>query len=206
MNEGPQQVPPGAPPPPPAGPPGQPPSGQPPQPLAYPTPTPVQPPQAPPGATPPPFMPPIVPTPKKKGLPRGAKIAIAIGSVVLVLGIIFVVLAVVLLVNVLSKPADVANDYMKALKQGKLTEAWNLLSAETQAEEGQSGFEQKMAPLSGKVEKYTASGVQISDDRAEVTMNIRLNGETGTWYIYLVKKDGEWKVRTITGNRLSGFD
>jgi hypothetical protein len=145
----------------------------------------------------PPLRPP--PASGRKGLSRGAKVAIIASSVVIVLVIVFVVLFAVILVGVLSKPADVANGYMEALKKGELDKAWAYLSDEARSEETRASFENKVSDLEGEIESYNTGEIKVSNGRARVVMDISLkNAEKGSWDMLLVEDDGEWKIRGVT--------
>lgn len=152
-------------------------------------------------------VPPVPPPATRKGMPRGAKIALIVGAIAVVLIAVIVILAVVLFVNVVSKPADVSNKYMKALEMGDFDTAFGYLAKRTQEEEGKSGFESKVEQFKGQIAKYNTSSISIRNRTAEVVMDITLdNGDTGTWYIYLVKEDGDWRILKVSESRESGWE
>lgn len=136
--------------------------------------------------------------PAKKGMSKGAKIAIILSAVALLLIAAVTVLVVVLVVGVISGPADVANGYVEAINDGDFATAWGYLSEETRAEEGRSGFESKVSDFEGEIRTHSTSGITIKNDRAEVVMNLKGNdGARGTWDMYLIKEGGEWRIRQV---------
>lgn len=168
-------------------------------------------PPAPPGSPGMQGVPPLPPAPagvkKKKGMPRGAKIAIIAGAIALVLVAVIVILLVFLFINVVSKPADIANSYMKALDSGQFSEAFGYLAETTQSEETRSGFESKVRQFEGEIASYNTSSISIRNSAAEITMDITLNdGDSGTWYMYLTKEDGEWRLLSVSESRESDWE
>jgi hypothetical protein len=161
---------------------------------------PLQPPAGPPGVPAPgmPAAPPPVPA-KKKGMSRGGKIALILTGCALVLIIIAVVLAVVFFASVITAPADVSNNYVKALNSGDLATAWTYISSGTQKEETRSGFESKIGALKGQISKWNVSSVNVqSGGQATVVMDLTLtDGTKITWDITLVKENGEWKIAQV---------
>lgn len=149
-------------------------------------------------------MPPQVPPalagkPPKKGLSKGAKLAIILGIVTVVLVVVAVVLLVVFVINVVSGPADAANNYVQALNEGDLSTAWSYLSASTQSDEGRSGFESKVGIFEGEISKWNTSSIEINNSNAQVVMKLSFkDGSDATWDIYLVKEDGEWKIGQVS--------
>ena len=132
---------------------------------------------------------------------RGGKIALIVGisAVVLILAIIGI--AVFLVIGAITAPADVANNYMMALNDGELSTAWGYISADTQKEESRSDFISEKENFKGKIESYNTSGVQVSNGKAEIEMDIEFeDGEKATWEIFLVKENGEWKIDSIIDN------
>lgn len=129
---------------------------------------------------------------------RGGKIALIVGLAVVLLIVVGVILAVVLFVGVLSAPADVANNYVEALNEGDLSTAWGYLSKATQRDETRSGFDAKMEDFKGEIESYNTRGIEVSNGKAEITMDITLqSGEKGTWDMYLIKEGDDWKIQRV---------
>jgi uncharacterized membrane protein YvbJ len=187
---------PGAQPPPPAGV-TTPPSG-----ATMPPPPPgaVQPPQGPPGGVAAPTMPPPVPQPpEKKGMSKGAKIAIALAVSAVVLIIIAVVLFVLVFANLISAPADVANDYVKSLNSGDLSTAYNYLTTRTQKQETRQGFESKVGPFKGQIKTWNTTSINVVNDTAQIVMRVTgTDGSKATWDMTLVKEDGKWKIDQVS--------
>jgi Domain of unknown function (DUF4878) len=136
---------------------------------------------------------------KKKGLSRGAKIALILGASAIVLIIIAVVFGLIFFVGVIGAPADVANNYVKALNSGDLATAWTYISSATQKEETRSGFDSKVGALKGRLSKWNTSSVKVeSGGQATIVMDLTLTGGTKTtWDMYLVKENGEWKIAQV---------
>lgn len=131
----------------------------------------------------------------KKGLPKGAKVAIiaAVVIVVLIAGIIG--LGVAFFWNAITAPADVANDYVEAVNEGNLSTAWDYLSSEAQDEEGRAGFEEKVGDLEGQIETWNVRSVNVKNNRASVIVDLEgKGGEEATWNMELVKEEGDWKI------------
>jgi cytoskeletal protein RodZ len=178
-----------------AAPAGPPPAPAPPQ---------AQPPQPPPA--PGPVPPPAPPAPagtagpiQKKRMSKGAKLAIWLGVLTIVLILIAVILLAVFVINVVSGPADAANSYVKALQEGDLSTAWGYLSASTQSEEGRSGFESKVGIFEGEIKTWNTGSIEINNSNARVVMDLSFkDGTDATWDMYLVKEDGEWKIDQVS--------
>ena len=114
----------------------------------------------------------------------------------LILAIIGV--AVFLVIGAITAPADVANNYMMALNDGDTSTAWGYISADTQKEESRSEFISDKEYFKGKIESYNTSGIQVSNGKAEIRMDIDFeDGEKATWEISLIKENGEWKIDAI---------
>lgn len=172
-----------------SGAPPQPPAGMPPQP----------PPGAPSGVAPPPMPPSGPQAAPKKGMSRGAKIALILSVSAIVLMILAVVLIAVFLVNVVTAPADVANNYMKALNTGDISTAWSYLTTRTQNKETRKGFDLKAASLKGSISKWDTSIVSNQNDEAKIIMNITgTDGSHHAWDMTLIKQDGKWKVDQVS--------
>lgn len=164
---------------------------------------PVVPGAAPPAPPVPGIQPPQPPSPVlqgKKGMSSGAKVAIILGVVAVLLIITAVVMFVVFFANVISGPADTANGYTQALNDGDFSTAWGYLSTEAQDEEGGlSEFRSKFGVLEGEIEKWFTSGVSIENNRAQVDMDLTFSdGTEATWDIYLLKEGGSWKIVRIS--------
>lgn len=142
--------------------------------------------------------------PVKKGLSGGAKIAIGLGVCAVVLIILAIVFVVIFFANVIGAPADVSNNYVKALNTGAVATAWTYLTEETQRQETRSGFESKVGALKGQITKYNTGSINVnsqagSPSTAKVVMNLGLkDGSKATWDMYLVKENGEWKIQQVS--------
>lgn len=164
-------------------------------------------PTEPPGAAQSPGPPPGTPLPpvasgtprRKKGISRGAKVAIGLGIGAVLLIILTVVLFVVFFMNVIGAPADVANNYVRALSKGDISTAWGYLAEETRKEETRAGFETKVKALAGEIEKWYTTSVDVNTGNAKIVMSVTLKGGSKvTWEMYLIKEGGEWKVRQVS--------
>lgn len=144
-------------------------------------------------------QPPFAREKKRKGLPRGAKIAIIAGSVTILLIALVIVLAVVFFVGVITEPADVANAYARALNEGDLSTAWGYLARATQKDVGRGKFDREKIPYKGNIEKWNTPEVKVqSGGRAQVGMNLRFkNGDETSWSFDLVKENGKYKILNL---------
>ena len=183
---------------------GQPTQAAPPAPPGQmpPPPMPGQP--APPGMRPPTGMPPGIPplpplAPRKKGMSRGLKIALIVSACIIGLIIIGLILGVVVFVGAVTAPADVANNYVKALNEGNLSLAYSYLAAPTKKETSETAFATKMKPLVGKITKYNTSSVSVrSGGTATVVMDLSFDdGSKATWDIGLIKESGKYKILNV---------
>jgi ABC-type transport system involved in multi-copper enzyme maturation permease subunit len=131
---------------------------------------------------------------------KGSKIALVLGIGVVALIILALVLIVIFFINVVSGPADVANNYVKALNNGDLSTAWSYLAAETQKEEGRSGFEDKVGGLRGEISKWSTGSINVrTGGLSTVVMNLTLkDGTKVTWDMSLTKENGKWKIRQVS--------
>jgi hypothetical protein len=139
---------------------------------------------------------------KGKGLSKGATLAIVLAVCALVLIVLAVVFGVVFFANVIGAPADVANNYVKAVNAGELDTAWSYLSTTTQKEETRSGFDSKLGDLKGAISKWNTSNINIDmtgSGRATIVMNLALrDGSTSAWDMTLVKQNSDWKIRAVS--------
>ena len=143
----------------------------------------------------------------KKRFPRGAVVAIIAGCVTVALIVLMVVLLAVSVVDIFKKPADVANAYIKALSSGNLDTAWDYLSAGARTEKDRATFESDVRGLGGRIRKWNARSILIRDHKAQVTLDVEFNsGEEATVYVYLVKENGEWRVRSAAETPVPGFE
>jgi len=143
----------------------------------------------------------------KKKFPRGAVIAIIAGCVTVALIVLLVVLLAVSVVDIFKKPADVANAYIKALSAGDLDTAWDYLSARARTEKDRATFESDVRGLEGRIRKWNSRSIQIRDHQAQVTLDVEFkSGEEATVYVYLVKENGEWRVRSAAETPIPGFE
>ena len=182
---------------PPAGVPPQAPPGVTPQPPAGVTPPP--PPGPPGGITPPPMLPPGPQAKPKKGMPRGAKIALILAVSAIVLIILAVALSVVFFANVITAPADVANNYVKAVNVRDLSTAWSYLTTRTQNQEGRLGFDTKLSPLKGTIRKWFTTSVNVETGGvSKIVMSLTFTDGTKTsWDMTLTKVGGKWKIDQV---------
>ena len=163
----------------------------------------IAPPQVPLPASPPTTG----PKKAKKGLPKGAIIAIIAGCVIIIIIVVLIVLLTISVVDVFKKPVDVANAYMKALNTGDLQAAWDYLSTRTQTEKGKATFESDVRGLGGRIKTWNTRSVQIRDHGAQITLDVGFkNGEETTVYVYLVKETGEWRVSAAAETPFPGFE
>ena len=187
----------GVPPQPPVGVPPQTPPGVPPQPPAGFVPPP--PPGPPGGVIAPPMPPPGPQATPKKGMPRGAKIALILAVSAIVLIIVAVALFVVFFANVITAPADVANNYVKAVNVRDLSTAWSYLTTRTQNQEGRLGFDTKLSPLKGTIRKWFTTSVNVETGGvSKIVMSLTFTDGTKTsWDMTLTKVGGKWKIDQV---------
>jgi predicted PurR-regulated permease PerM len=134
-------------------------------------------------------------------LATGAKIAIILAVSAIVLVILAVVFFVVFFANVITAPADVANDYVRALDAGELNTAWNHISTATQQQETRQKWEKKVGVFKDKITKWNTTSINITNDVARIVMSITfIDNVKATWNMVLVKENGEWKVRQVTSS------
>jgi len=139
---------------------------------------------------------------------RGLKIGLIIAGCVVVLGIVAIILGVVLVVGVVTGPADAANNYTRALNNGDIATAYNLLSSGTKASETLSGFRQKEADVKGAISKYYTTNINVqanagSPSTANVEMQLTLtDGTKVVWDMELVKQNGKWKIQTVSPRKV----
>ncbi|HEY5530778.1 MAG TPA: hypothetical protein VIK22_02120 [Candidatus Anoxymicrobiaceae bacterium] len=145
---------------------------------------------------------PVAPGQKGKRLSRGAKLAIVLAVFALVLIVLAVVFGVVFFANVIGEPADVANNYVRAVNAGDLDTAWSYLSTATQREETRSGFDSKLGDLKGAISRWNTSNINVDmtgSGRATIVMNLALrDGSSAAWDMTLVKQNGNWKIRAVS--------
>jgi uncharacterized protein YxeA len=144
-----------------------------------------------PGAVPPP--------PRKKGIGRGWKIAIAvIVSVLVVFGALAAILGVFVFKTV-KKPVDATNRYIEAINNGNAQTAWDLLSTDSpfKQEYDFSSFQSDIVDTNvGTLNTWNAHEVNISGSKADVSVDMTftdgnkyeitfsLKEVNGTWLIY----------------------
>ena len=167
---------------------------------------PGQTPPAPPGMQPAPpgMQPPGVPPlplykPQKKGMSRGVKIGLIVAASIIVLLIIGLVIGVAVFVGVISAPADVANNYVKVINEGNMSQAYGYLATSTQKQTSESAFATKMKPLVGKITKYNTSSINVqSGGTSTVVMDLSFDdGSKATWDMGLVKQSGNYKILNV---------
>lgn len=150
-------------------------------------------------------IPPLPPyaAPAKKGMSKGLKIFLVIAACVVLLIIVGIVVGAIFIVKVVSAPADVSNNYVKAINEGNLTLAYSYLAASTRKGETLSGFRSKLSPLSGHISKYNTSSASISaqtgrPSTAQVVMNLSFDdGSKATWDMNLAQENGHWKILSV---------
>ncbi len=136
--------------------------------------------------------------PQKRGISRGAKIAIILGVIAVLLAALVIVLVAVFFVSVISAPADIANAYVKAINDGDLNIAWGYLASETRSEEGRNGFDSKVAGFKGRIKSYNISSISVENATARLVMDLTgSDGAKATWDMFLVKESGKWKIRQV---------
>lgn len=141
------------------------------------------------------------PAPRRGGS-RGLKIALIITGVIVVLLGACAVTGVFIFWKYISAPADVANDYVKAVNEGNLDEAYEMLSRQAKANLSLSEFKSNNEPLQGKIEKWNTSQINVESTGdgsiARVQMDVSLtDGSKITWDMFLIKQDGVWKMDTL---------
>ena len=154
---------------------------------------------APPGMQPPGVPPLPLYKPQKKGMSRGVKIGLIVAASIIVLLIIGLVIGVAVLVGVISAPADVANNYVKAINEGDMALAYSYVAASTRKDETLSGFKTKLGPLTGHISKYNTSSINVqSGGTAQVVMDLSFDdGSKATWDMNLVDENGKWKIESV---------
>jgi hypothetical protein len=158
------------------------------------------PPGAPSGVAPPPMPPSGAQAAPKKWMPRGAKIALILAVSAIVLIILAVVLIAVFFANEITPPADVANNYVKALNKGDYSTAWGYLTTGAQKEDGRLGFQLRNQLLEGNIRDWYFTEVHTvaTGDISKVGVSITFNdGSKTNWDMTLTKVGGEWKIDRV---------
>ncbi|MBN2168116.1 MAG: zinc ribbon domain-containing protein [Actinobacteria bacterium] len=138
---------------------------------------------------------------KKKGLPRGAKIAIIAGLIIVLLIGGTIAVGVLVVWNVVTGPADAANAFVEAVNEGDLSTAYKYFSSEAQKEEEKSDFDEQFKVLENELDTWNTTSVNVENNTAKVMMDLKSkDGEEATWEMNLVKQDGEWKILNIYFN------
>jgi len=150
-----------------------------------------------PAGTPPQaFMP---PPPVKKGMGKGCMIAIVVSLVMIVLIVAAVIIIGSVVFKAITAPADVANNYVRSINEGNLTAAFADLTAQTQKNETQAGFEKNMSTFKGNISKWFTSSINVNNGRATIVMDITFtDGSKATWDMTLIKEDGKYKILNVT--------
>jgi len=140
------------------------------------------------------------PPPRRKGVPRGLKIGLVVGLVVVAVLIAGIVVGTVLLVNVVSAPADVANNYVRAVNNGNLATAYSYLAPELTSELSRAQFDKQLGPFKGKIRKWNTSEINVhTGGNANISMDISLiDGTSDTWDMRLVRVNGVWKIAAVS--------
>jgi hypothetical protein len=122
-----------------------------------------------------------------------------IAACVVVLIIAGIVVGAVVIVKVVSAPADVANNYVKAINEGNIPLAFSYVAASTRKDETLSGFKSKLSPLTGHITKYNTSSINVqSGGTAQVVMSLSFDdGSKATWDMNLVDENGKWKILSV---------
>jgi len=130
---------------------------------------------------------------------RGLKIGLIIALIVIVLIVIGVVVGVFAFVKVISGPADAANNFVKALDQGNISEAYSMLTPATQKEATKAGFTAQFSKYKGHIKKYFTSNINVrTGGTSTVVMDITYtDNTTDTWNMGLLKLSGVWKIQSI---------
>ncbi|MDD5748115.1 MAG: zinc ribbon domain-containing protein [Actinomycetota bacterium] len=149
-----------------------------------------------------PGMPPSAPPPSLKAPKKHSiilKVLIPVIAVIVILVIALVAFLTGKGCEMITGPADAANNFMEALKEGNLDSAWTYFSIAAQEEEGRDSFDEKFEPYNGEVKKYYTREVKTENDRSNVTMELELkNGVKDKWYFDLVKENDKWKVQYVS--------
>ncbi len=124
---------------------------------------------------------------------------IIIGACVILLVIAAIVVGIVMLVNVVTGPADAANKYVSAINDGNFNEAYSYLTDSTQGTLSLSDFKEKVGELEGKIEKYNTQSISMQGTTfAKVVMKLRYSdGSRASWDMTLVKQNDKWKIQAI---------
>ena len=133
-------------------------------------------------------------------MPRGAKIALILVASAIVIIILAVALFVVLFANVITAPADVANNYVKAVNAGNISTAWSYLTTRTKNQEGRLGFQVKFSPFKGNISKWYTTSVNVETGGvSKIVMSITFtDGTKTTWDMTLNKVGGKWKIDQVS--------
>jgi predicted PurR-regulated permease PerM len=139
------------------------------------------------------------PPPQRKKMGRGWKIALVLGLVIIVLIIVGIVFGALVFVKVISAPADVANNYVRAINEGDLSTAFSDLATQTRNKETRAGFDKKMGTFKGNIQKWFTSSININNGSATIVMDLSFaDGSKATWDMDLVKENGKWKILNVT--------
>jgi flagellar basal body-associated protein FliL len=141
---------------------------------------------------------PIAPTRARKGMPRSAWIAIIVGIVIIVLAVAVVGIIIAFVISEVSKPADVANTFMKDVQSDDAQAAWDLMTAKGKAAQSYTDFKTAISSLSGTISSYYTRQITISNGQAKISMLVKSNdGKSSTWTFYLEKQNGNWKIQRV---------
>jgi len=169
--------------------------------------TPAQPPVIPPASPPPGGVPftvpgspgvPIPPPRPKKGMPRSAWIAIIIGVVIILLAVAVVGIVIAFVISEVSKPADVANSFMKDVKNNDAQAAWSLMTTKGKAAQTFADFKSAISSVSSSISSYFTQQININNSQAKIAMQVKsTGGSTSTWTFFLEKQNGNWKIQRV---------
>ena len=164
----------------------------------------AQPPYAqPPAGAPPAHVPGVVPPPPvKKKVSSGWKVAIIIGIVaILIIGTTVALLALFVF-NTVKAPVDATNNFIEAINDGNAQAAWNLLHPDSPIKEEftLSSFESEIVDTSIKLKTWDANEVEVTGDRAKVTVDMTDSDGYDFEVVFDVRKDGgDWKIYDYSG-------
>lgn len=127
----------------------------------------------------------------------GWKIAIVIGIVViLVIGAAAAFLALFVF-KAVKAPVDATNSFIEAVNDGNAQAAWDLLHPDSPLKEEftLSSFASEIVATSVKLATWDANEVEVSNGRAQVTVDMTDSDGTEFELVFDLRKDsGDWKV------------
>lgn len=159
----------------------------------------AQPPYAqPPAGAPPAHVPGVVPPPPVKQKTGSAwKVAIIVGIVAILLIAVAVAALALFVFNTVKAPVDVTNNYIEAVNDGNVREAWDLLHPDSPIKEAFDlrSFEAEIIADSMKLRTWDANEVEVNNGRAEVRVDMEPSDGNEFEVVFDVRKDGgDWKI------------